>query len=82
MNKTSLLGPVPIPVTRHRTLFLPGVHLRKYKISKQKKNFLPCILQPNFRQSFLEEGVSGQWLNCFCMAVTLTVSSFFFQEKL
>ena len=46
MNKTSPLGPVSIPVRRHRTLFLPGVHLRKYKvfIKAGKKKLFPFIL--------------------------------------
>ena len=62
MNKSSLLGPVPIPVTRHTTLFLPGVHVRRYKISNQKKKFFcPAFYNPIFIKVFWRKGflVSG-----------------------
>ena len=86
MNKTSLLGPVSIPVRRHRTLFLPGVHLRKYKVfikagKKKKKNFFPSFYNPVPIKGFLEKGIAGQWLSCFHMAVIITVSLVFFSRK-
>ena len=64
MNKTSLLGPVSIPVRRRRTLFLPGVRLRNYKVlnqkKKKKKSFALHSITQFLSKVFLEKGIAGQ----------------------
>ena len=85
MNKTSLLGPVSIPVRRRRTLFLPGVRLRNYKVLNQKKKKISFALHSITQflsKVFLEKGIAGQWLSCFHMAVTITVPFVFFPGKI
>ena len=81
MNKTSLLGPISTPVRRCRTLFLPGVHLRKYKVLNQEKknNFCPSFYNPVPIKSFLEKGIAGQWL--FSHGCDYCIFSFLFFSR-
>lgn len=54
----------------------------KYLSKQEKKNFFLSFYNPVLIKGFLEKGIAGQWLSCFHMAVTITVSLGFFPGKI
>lgn len=84
MNKTSLLGPVSIPVRRRRTLFLPGVRLRNYKVLNQKKKknkFCPSFYNPVPIKGFFGERDCWSVIELFSHGCDYHCTFCFFSRK-